>query len=225
MRPRTETKSESPRREGRAITRLAVSMAIGAGLAVVLTLDGPGLTIDEPLDVRPGRTYLAMLGAEGWHFFDRKVVDHVFRDNSEHPPLGRWLLGIASVVGEPLEVLWKGRDRSGQYVLSGRLAPALTFALLVGLIVQAAGRRWGRAAGAAAGFALLAMPRVFAHAHLAALDTFLSFFWTLALLAADSALVGRRPLLAMTGAGVALALALLKIGRASGRERVVWSDG
>ena len=31
------------------------------------------------------------------------------------------------------------------------------------------------------------MPRVFAHAHLAALDTFLSFFWTLALLAGDRA--------------------------------------
>ena len=46
----------------------------------------------------------------------------------------------------------------------------------------------GPASGAAAGFALVAMPRVFAHAHLAALDTFLSLFWTLALLAGNRAL-------------------------------------
>ena len=74
---------------------------------------------------------------------------------------------------------------------------------------MSAGRRWGRAAGAAAGFALLAMPRVFAHAHLAALDTFLSLFWTLALLAGDRAVRSQRPILAMAGAGVFWALALL----------------
>jgi 4-amino-4-deoxy-L-arabinose transferase-like glycosyltransferase len=53
------------------------------------------------------------------------------------------------------------------------------------------------------------MPRVFAHAHLAALDTFLSLFWTLALLRAERALGRPRPVVAMAGAGVFLALALL----------------
>ena len=94
----------------------------------IATLDGPGLTVDEPLDVRPGRTYLAVLRSEGRHFFDRAVVDRVFRDNAEHPPLGRWLLGVASVLGEPFEVLVKGPDPTGHYVLAGRLAPAVTFA-------------------------------------------------------------------------------------------------
>ena len=60
-----------------------------------------------------------------------------------------------------------------------------------------------------AGFALVAMPRVFAHAHLGALDTFLSLFWTLALLRAERALERPRPVRAMAGAGVAWALALL----------------
>ena len=95
-----------------------------AGLAVVLTLGDPGLTIDEPLDVRPGRTYVATLRARGWHFFDREVVDRVFRDNAEHPPLGRWLLGIASTLGEPFEIMRSGPDPVGLYVLSARLAPA-----------------------------------------------------------------------------------------------------
>jgi 4-amino-4-deoxy-L-arabinose transferase-like glycosyltransferase len=184
-------------------------MAICAGLAVLVTLDGPGLTIDEPLDVRPGRTYLLTLFDRGWHFFDRAVVDGVFRDNAEHPPLGRWLLGLASVMGEPVEVLWKGPDPTGQYVLAGRLAPALVYAGLVGLVCLVAGHRWGLVAGAAAAFAVIAMPRVFAHAHLAALDTFLSFFWTLALLIGARSIEARRPVLAMAGAGAVWALALL----------------
>jgi 4-amino-4-deoxy-L-arabinose transferase-like glycosyltransferase len=184
-------------------------MGVCAGLAVVVTLDGPGLTIDEPLDVRPGRTYLKVLADRGWQFFDRAVVDQVFRDNAEHPPLGRWLLGIASVLGEPFEVLWKGPDPTQHYVLAGRLAPALAFAVLVGLVTQVAAHRWGPAAGAAAGFALVAMPRVFAHAHLAALDTFLSLFWTLALVVGERSVRAKRPLIAMAGAGAVWALALL----------------
>jgi 4-amino-4-deoxy-L-arabinose transferase-like glycosyltransferase len=184
-------------------------MAVCAGLAVVITLDAPGLTVDEPLDVRPGRKYLEIAGKRGWHFFDRDVVELVFRDNAEHPPLGRWLLGIASVLGEPFEVLLKGADPTGTYVLAGRLAPALAIACLVGLVVHEGERRWGRPAGVGAGTALILMPRVFAHAHLGALDTFLSLFWTLGLIAGDRAIHSRRPVIAMTVAGAVWALALL----------------
>ena len=56
---------------------------------------------------------------------------------------------------------------------------------------------------------MLAMPRVFAHAHFGALDTFLSFTWTAALLAGDRALRSHRPARAMIGAGAVWSLALL----------------
>jgi 4-amino-4-deoxy-L-arabinose transferase-like glycosyltransferase len=209
MRSPPTSGKHGPRFTGLSSGQLALLMGFFAGIAVLLTLDGPGLTIDEPLDVRPGRTYVETLRKQGWHFLDREVVDRVFRDNAEHPPLGRWLLGIASEVGEPIEVLWKGPDPTGHYVLAGRMAPALAFAALVWLVTHTAGRRWGGAAGVAAGFALVAMPRVFAHAHLGALDTFLSLFWTLALVAGDRALRARRPSVAMAGAGALWGLALL----------------
>jgi 4-amino-4-deoxy-L-arabinose transferase-like glycosyltransferase len=184
-------------------------MAALAGAVVLFTLEGPGLTVDEPLDVRPGRTYVKTLLSHGTRFFEPAVVDRVFRDNAEHPPLGRWLLGIASILGEPFEVLWKGPDPTGQYVLAGRLAPALAFAVLAGVVTLVAASRWGQAAGFSAGFSLLAMPRVFAHAHLAALDTFLSLNWMLALLAGERAIRARRPIPALGGAGLVWALALL----------------
>jgi 4-amino-4-deoxy-L-arabinose transferase-like glycosyltransferase len=188
---------------------LGLLAGLAAGLAVVFTLGDPGLTVDEPLDVRPGRTYVATLRSQGRRFFDRGVVDRVFRDNAEHPPLGRWLLGLASTLAEPFEVLWRGADPTGLYVLSARLAPALAFAILVGAITAETARRWGRAAGLAAGWALLAMPRAFAHAHLAALDTFLSLFWTLGLLVGARALGPRGSLRQAAGAGAVWSLALL----------------
>jgi 4-amino-4-deoxy-L-arabinose transferase-like glycosyltransferase len=187
--------------------------AVGAGflasVAVMLTLNGPGLTVDEPLDVRPGRAYLRIFRQAGTHVFDRQVVDRMYRDNAEHPPLGRWLLGIASTAAEPFEILFKGADPTDSYILAGRVAPALTFGALVGLIAWTAIGRWGLPAGLAAGFALAAMPRVFAHAHLGALDTFLSFTWTAAILAGERALRARRLLPAMMMAGAVWSLALL----------------
>ena len=190
--------------------RIAAAIGSVAGLAVVLTLAGPGITIDEPLDVRPGRTYVATLRAKGARFFDRAVVDAVFRDNAEHPPLGRWLLGVASTLGEPFEInAMGGRDPVGLYLVAGRLAPASTFGAMVGLVAASAGRRYGRGAGGVAGLALAFMPRAFAHAHLGALDTFIAYFWTLALLAAARAAEGRRPVAAMAVAGLAWGLALL----------------
>ncbi len=208
----TKAPADTPtqvRSDRRSVRRLALAMGACAGLAVVLTLDGPGLTVDEPLDVRPGRSYITTIRNEGLRFFQPKVVNRVFRDNAEHPPLGRWLLGIASMLGEPFEVLWKGPDPTGHYVLAGRLAPAVAFAVLVSVVTLTAGRRWGLPAGVAAGFALVAMPRVFAHAHLAALDTFLSLFWTVALLAGERSIQSSKPLRDMAIAGAFWSLALL----------------
>jgi len=189
--------------------RLGLIAATAAGLAVLLTLGDPGLSIDEPLDVRPGRTYVATLQARGWGFFERAIVDQVFRDNAEHPPLGRWLLGLASSLGEPFQIMLLGADPTGLYVLSGRLAPALAFAILVGVVAAESSRRWGRAAGIGAGWALLVMPRVFAHAHLAALDTFLSLFWTTALLAGVRATAASASIRTTIAAGAFWSLAVL----------------
>ena len=191
-------------------TRLAWLLGLIGSLAVILTLADPGITIDEPLDVRPGRTYVASLRAKGVRFFDRANVTAVFADNAEHPPLGRWLLGLASTLGEPFEVLVQGGpDPVGIYVVAGRLAPALIFGLMVGLVSGSTSRRYGRGAGVVAGLALLMMPRVFAHAHLGALDTFIAFFWTWTLLAVMRATESPRPVLKLALAGLVWGLALL----------------
>jgi 4-amino-4-deoxy-L-arabinose transferase-like glycosyltransferase len=181
-----------------------------AGLLVLFTIAAPGITIDEPLDVRPGRDYVKALMASGPRFFSREVSDKVYSDNREHPPLGRWMLGIASTLAEPFEVmLTGGADPIGIYVLAGRVAPTLIFALLVAFISSEAGRRHGKAACWSTGFALIVMPRLFSHAHLGALDLFIAAAWCLALIKADRALMSDRPIRGMAIAGVFFGLAML----------------
>jgi 4-amino-4-deoxy-L-arabinose transferase-like glycosyltransferase len=189
--------------------RITFGFGLFAFLCVLLTLGDPGITVDEPLDVRPGRNYLRLLGKHGLAFLDPAVVDVTYADNHEHPPLGRWLLGIASTIGEPFETLIVGPDPFDTYIRSARLAPALGFALLVGLIVAETIRRFDRPSGCAAGLSLLMMPRLFAHAHFAVLDTFVALFWTWSLLSAAAAIESARPKRRMALAGVVWALALL----------------
>ncbi|WP_152053149.1 glycosyltransferase family 39 protein [Tautonia marina] len=185
-----------------------------AGLAVLLTIGDPGITSDEPIDVKVGRNYLSLagslidqVGSRGLGSVRQANLDAFFADNAQHPPLGRWLVGLASVVFEPIEGLLGGADPMS--VHPARVAPMLAFAVLVGLITREAGRRFGPPAGIVAGVSLVLMPRVFAHAHFATLDTILALCWTLALLAAARAIEGTRPVLALAIAGAFWGLALL----------------
>ena len=177
--------------------------------AVLATFGAPGITVDEPLDVRPGREYLRLAAATGWRFFSPEVVERTYLDNKEHPPLGRWLLGVSSRLFEPIEVQLRGPDPVGLYIRSARVAPAVCFALLVVLVARAAHGLAGACAAGAAGLALIFMPRSFAHAHLGALDTFVALSWTAALLAVMRAVKARHPGRAMILAGVVWGLALL----------------
>lgn len=198
----------APGREPRRALPLAFGMGAAAFLSVVATLGGPGITCDEPLDVRPGTTYVSTLLRQGRAFWSAATIDRVFRDNAEHPPLGRWLLGIAATLGAPWESsLLGGADPFD--VHAGRLAPAAAFGLLVGLVFHAAASRRGLAAGGVAAGALIMMPRVWTHAHLGALDTFLACFFTAALLAAESACQSRRPFRSAAAAGLVWGLAIL----------------
>jgi 4-amino-4-deoxy-L-arabinose transferase-like glycosyltransferase len=185
-----------------------------AGLSVLLTLGDPGITSDEPIDVKVGRNYLQQagrlidqVGRRGLGSIDRADLDAFFTDNAQHPPLGRWLVGFASAIFEPMEGLLGGSDPLS--VHSARIAPMLAFAILVGLVTSESGRRYGRSAAIASGVALVLMPRVFAHAHFATLDTFLALSWTLAILSASRAIDSKRPVLGLSLAGIAWGLTLL----------------
>lgn len=158
------------------------------GLLVFLIVAGgiskPGITIDEPLDVAPGRHYWATLANRGFDFFSASGVNEAFGGNPDHPPLARWCLGACSWLFQIFQTMLSGHgDPTGLYIVSARMASAIAFGLTVSLVASWSTRTFGVLAGWCAGFALICMPRVFGHAHLAAIETVLNLFTTAAVLA------------------------------------------
>lgn len=137
--------------------------------------EGPGLTIDESFNVQQGVFLSRAFGAYGLALLNPLSLWEIFQDEiylADHPPLGRLWLGLHHdflryVVG--IESL--GQKRSEIDYTLGRAGSATAFGLTV-MLVTWWGMRWaGRWTGIVAGLGLMTMPRVFAHAHLASLET------------------------------------------------------
>jgi len=88
-----------------------------------------------------------------------------------HPPLGKILSGISwAALREPLGEL-----------AAHRFSNALLFSLLVALIFWMVSDAYDLASGVFAALALVLMPRMFMHAHLANIDTTVAITWFLAI--------------------------------------------
>jgi hypothetical protein len=162
-----------------------IVIALATWAAIVLALDpagdhpglfdGPGLTVDEPFNVGQGVNLVDRLFAgdlTGFRQVDARLPDH--------PPLGRLWIGLCHEIAW---ILFPPVDRTVPYSITcARTAPATAFAALIVLVGVCAGRWYGRWGGAAAALALVLMPRVFGHAHLAALETFVNLTCTAAVL-------------------------------------------
>jgi 4-amino-4-deoxy-L-arabinose transferase-like glycosyltransferase len=154
----------------------------GAGLWN--TLPGPGVTCDETIYVADAKIYVYVLqdlARKRWKsplelFFDRNWVEQTYGGTRDHPPLGRWLLGWAHWLTDP-----NPGDVESFNVIRARVAPAVAYGLLIFLIGTVAGHLAGPGAGWLAAISALLMPRLFAHAHIAALDTFVAVFYCAAL--------------------------------------------
>ncbi|MGQ0635066.1 MAG: hypothetical protein ACT4QC_10675 [Planctomycetaceae bacterium] len=126
--------------------------------------DGPGLTVDEPINVAQGVALVDRLLDGDWEGYlkaDASVPDH--------PPLARLWIGLCH---ELAYLVWPPITKEAPYSIAcARVAPAIAFSLTVFLVGWKAGRWYGPFAGAAAAGALVLMPRPFGHAHLAALES------------------------------------------------------
>lgn len=175
-------------------------VALVALLAVVLTLDaagdypklfeGPGITLDESFNVQMGvyqwkalREYhVALLHPDSV----REVFGPGSNYNPDHPPLGRVWLGFWH---DLVEWLFPPNDHPPneagvRFVTDcARVGSATAFAVTVFLIGLFATKWYGRAAGIVAAVSLVLMPRVFAHAHLASLETFMNLTYSATILA------------------------------------------
>ena len=168
-------------------------IALGVLLATLLTLDpagdrpslpeGPGLTTDEVLNVEAGLVLWRELGSYGWGLLDPTSWYEVYSTpgyQADYPPLGRLILaaghdtmqGVCPVSVDP------ALTPRPYFTVQARAASALAFAVTVFLVGWYTSRWFGRLAGACAAMALVLMPRLFAHAHIASIETLVGLFFT-----------------------------------------------
>ncbi len=141
--------------------------------------EAPGLTLDEGFNVAMGVYLVRSLEHEGLGSLHPDSIRDVYGSpnyNADHPPLARWALGF---VHEWLN----GDDPAPFNEFAARPAAAIAFALtvwLVGWFVQ----KWSSpVGGVVAALAVALLPRQFAHAHLASLETFIGLTYAACVLA------------------------------------------
>lgn len=209
-------------------------IALLAFIVVVSTIDpagdypnapqGPGLTVDEFFNVQEGVRLV-----EGWKAFALGAISlrDLYGDQrmlgnqappigfhlADHPPLGRIWLGVFHNLTKAIAP--PGDHPSFFVTACARVGSAAAFALTVFLVGYAATKWYGAQAGIVAALSLCLMPRVFGHAHLAALETSMNLTYLAAVLAVASrwpdtwSAGGRGPswqMAAVTGAFLGLAL-------------------
>lgn len=186
------------------LATIIVSLALDPAGDYPGCIEGPGLTIDEIFNVDVGV-----------RIADRVLAGDVTgtiregRTLPDHPPLGRLWLGLFHEV--VLLIAPPRGEHAPLVVAAARFGSAVAFGILVWLIGFSTARWFGNPAGWGAAVALLLMPRVFGHAHLAALETVLNLTYVLAIVSVAHNWSHDKPPTLRTAAicGLWLGLALL----------------
>jgi hypothetical protein len=169
--------------------------------------EGPGLTVDEMFNVEQGVYLVEAIRAYGPGILDPRSIREVFGQPPylpDHPPLGRLWLGVHHHITwaiAPPVVGWIESSRptnlgtnevslvqprpfaSGPVTACARTGSATAFALTIWLIGWFVGRSYGPWIGCLAAMLLPLTPRLWAHAHLASLETITNLTCTAAVLA------------------------------------------
>ncbi|MCD6290229.1 MAG: glycosyltransferase family 39 protein, partial [Anaerolineae bacterium] len=185
---------------------IALGLALGVFLILIATEGSLAVGWDEPIYIENGQRIAIWLGtflrglahADLSEALDPTNIGLSFGLNHEHPPIAKAISGLG----------WALTRRWLPLPTAHRVGPMALAAALVALIyiaVRQAGA--GKPAAIAGALALLGMPRLFFHAHVAGLDLPAAAMWFFATWAFRR-LHERRYAWAWLGSGLAFGLAL-----------------
>ena len=143
---------------------------------------GPGLTVDESINVRQGQFLFDAFCRYGPLMMLPDTAPEVYSDPAylpDHVPLARFAIGAAHGLAS---WLISGAEDSVANIPAARLASSIGLAMTVCLLVAFAGRRFGIGTAVCSAVLLLGMPRVVGHSRIAALETLTTLAWFAALL-------------------------------------------
>ena len=160
---------------------LAASM-VNHGLVNSNLPVGPGLTLDESFNIDQGVYLVDAFAQHGPLLFTPGGAREVFgapRYLPDHPPLGRFLLGVSHSLASTLIT---GSETTIYNVPAARLGSCAAFGLMVLLLSEFSRRRYSLSAGLCVAAMLAGMPHLMGHARLAALESCTNLAWVAAMI-------------------------------------------
>jgi len=155
--------------------------------------EGPGLTLDETFNASAGVFYIRGVQSLGLATLHPEATQDIWSFLPDHPPLGRLWLGLCHEITQAIFPPHEEQAAHFFNVTCARVGSASAFAALVFLVSICATSWYGALPGIVAGLSLVLMPRVFGHAHLASLETFVGLTYTAAALSVVHFWSGERP--------------------------------
>lgn len=152
--------SRAPRFSNRLI---ALLIGLATLLLLTATASDIGLTWDEPAYITASESYMGWLKELVTHpaqALQTPQIDQYWSPNHEHPPVDKIWSGL----------VWSAARCLFDDLTAHRLGNMLLVSAMTALLYLWLSEVYGRVAGLAGAAALLALPRFFFHAHLAALD-------------------------------------------------------
>lgn len=160
---------------------LAASM-VNHGLVDSTLPVGPGLTLDESFNIDQGVYLTDAFTQHGPLLFTPDVARNVFgtsRYLPDHPPLGRFVLGVSHNLTSPFIT---GSEETIYNVPAARLGSCAAFGLTVLLLSEFSRRKYGLTTGLLVAAMLTGMAHLMGHARLAALESCTNLAWVAAMI-------------------------------------------
>lgn len=160
---------------------LAASL-VNHGLANSSLPVGPGLTLDESFNIDQGVFLVDAFTHHGPLLFTPEVAREVFgapRYLPDHPPLGRFVLGVSHSLTSAFVA---GSEGTIYNVPAARLGSCAALGLTVLLLSEFSRRRYGLTAGLLVAAMLTSLPHLMGHARLAALESCTNLAWVAAMI-------------------------------------------
>ena len=202
------------------ITILALIIFVISFAAVCATLLAVGFCWDELIYMPFAHKYILWFSSE--NIFSAETISEYWGWGIVHPPFAKLSMGLTGDMYAIVKDSASAETAFVDFILGGRLFPALMFSAMLAVMSAFVAKRFGTASGILSAAALFLSPRVFGHAHFATIEMPMAAMWFFTVVSFIKGIESRKWAVAC---GIVFGLALLTKINAVILPFVLWPWG
>jgi len=186
------------------ITLVALIVFVLCFAAVSATLPAVGFCWDELIYMPFAHKYILWFSSE--NILSAQTIAEYWRWGTVHPPFAKLSMGLTGYLYAIVKSSASAETAFVDFILGGRLFPALMFSAMLAVMSSFVAKRFGTASGILSAAALFLSPRVFGHAHFATIEMTMAAMWFFTVISFVKGTESRKW---AVGCGIIFGLALL----------------